>query len=120
MFRSHRVFSALFLTAALAASAHAEDSARADTAAAVEAADGQERAPAPMMGMRRHMAGMAGEGMGQHCKTGKGRMAEPAPCKSGRCPTGDAEHRLDALEKRLDLMQTMLEMLVRQQARADK
>jgi hypothetical protein len=54
----------------------------------------------------------------EHCKHGGGMPAEGKPCMQGRHENchmrGDAgDTRLDMLEKRLDLMQSMLEKLMR-------
>lgn len=52
---------------------------------------------------------MMGGGMGQHCKQ-KGMMA--GGCN---CPKAEAmAQRIEALEKRLDLMQATVELLARQ------
>lgn len=114
-----------FLAVALLSAALASPlTVRAEEAAAPEPATQAETMPMMGMGMGMGMgnsrcgAGMMagpGMGMGQRCNTRKG-MAGGAPCMTGKCPTAEVlEHRIDALEKRLDLMQTMLEMLARQQ-----
>jgi hypothetical protein len=72
--------------------------------------------PIPGMGMR-HRA-MHGESCDMHKG---GRMGDGKPCMmGGDCRMGDgggmADVRLDALEKRMDMMQMMMEMMMKQQA----
>ncbi|HRH81616.1 MAG TPA: hypothetical protein PLW81_11275 [Thiobacillaceae bacterium] len=85
--------------------------------------------PGPGMGMMMGPGGGLGPmamtpGGGQKCNTAKGPgmgMMSPSgdkPCKAGpggHCRHGDGalDQRLDALEKRMDLMQAMLEYLSR-------
>lgn len=101
--------------------------ARAAEKAPVTPVDSAEQAtPAPMAGI-----GMGpGMGMGygpmhaENCRVKKaGRMSDGTPCMMGpnkgcRMANGNAmtDMRLDALEKRMDMMQLMLEMLLRQQS----
>lgn len=71
--------------------------------------------PTPMPGMG--MMGM-GPGKGGDCKMGGGMRGKDKPCMQGeqkncrmRGESDDA--RLDMLEKRMDMMQMMMEMLLR-------
>lgn len=99
---------------ALPGLAAAQDAAPAAPAAAPESA-----MPAPMGGMGMQMRrGMGGE----PCPMHKGGMqGGDAPCMMGqgkgcRMAGGDLDDkRLDALEKRMDMMQLMLETLLKQQ-----
>ncbi len=78
-------------------------------------------APAPMPGMGMGMMGMGpGKGgmHGENCKTGGGMRGHDKPCMQGdhkpchmRGDSDDA--RLDALERRMDMMQMMMEMMLR-------
>lgn len=72
-------------------------------------------APVPMPGMG---MGMMGMGPGNNCKTGGGMRGHDKPCMQGDSKPcrmrGDSDDaRLDALEKRMDMMQMMMEMMLR-------
>lgn len=88
--------------------------------------------PMPMMGMRQQMRVMSGDGTIQRCNPrmgmgpgmgmgmgpgmGMGAGNQPPCMTGGKCQMAEAlEHRIEAMDKRLDMMQMMLEMLVRQQ-----
>jgi hypothetical protein len=79
-------------------------------------------APAPMPGMGMGMMGM-GPGMhGKNCKPGSGMYGQDKPCMQGQHPNchlrgGADDKRLDALEKRMDMMQMMIEMMMRSGAK---
>jgi hypothetical protein len=120
----------LVASLALAASAFAQDAAPANLPA--EPAVAEVIAPAPAattpaqgmgMGMGPGMGMRHGAPHGEHCQprmhmkgAAKPGMHGGHSCSCRMAGGGMADPRIDELEKRLDLMQAALEMLLRQQA----
>jgi hypothetical protein len=119
----------LSAAAAFAAGAAAQDAAPAsEPAVAAEQPLGSAGAspatpPAMGMGMGPGMGMRHGAPHGEHCQSrmhgmgaGKPGMHGGHQCSCRMAGGGMADQRIDELEKRLDLMQAALEMLLRQQA----
>jgi len=82
---------------------------------------GELDAPGPMPGMGMGMGMGHGKGgmHGENCKMEGGMQGQDKPCMQGQhnnCQMrgGMVDTRMDTLEKRMDMMQMMLEMMMRQ------